>query len=161
MMEKKYKKFQPFDKVLVRVSASNRWECSFYSYYDDEDNEYSHRTFHYCIKDENILPYKGNEHLVGTTDEPEEEVELEEGEYVMVCDDRSILPEEWRIRKYDGYGNGGIKVFNNVSNDIGNWYYAIRFKDFDPSNMEETQKHILHIKYGKLVRFIEENGQEY
>ncbi len=81
MLKKKRKKheFKPFDKVLVRDSIKGFWHPKFFSETLPEE-EYldcgykhkikSYRTinneiFHYCI------PYEGNEHLVGTTNNPE------------------------------------------------------------------------------------------
>ena len=61
--------FQPYDKVLVRDDEYNNWQCGLFSHYD-KDNEYPYRCvvsyYAYCI------PYEGNEHLVGTTNEPKE-----------------------------------------------------------------------------------------
>nr|DAG54153.1 MAG TPA: hypothetical protein [Caudoviricetes sp.] len=61
--------FKPFDKVLVRDNENMKWNCSLFSFYKDDclfpfsciD------TYHnYCI------PYEGNEHLLGTTNSPEQ-----------------------------------------------------------------------------------------
>ena len=59
--------FKPFDKVLVRENNGQVWHCDFYSYTD------SVHGMHYCVGHcgKQILPYEGNEHLVGTTDKPE------------------------------------------------------------------------------------------
>ena len=62
--------FQPFDRVLV--PDDGLWRCAFYSHYDP-DNEW-----HICTDGyfhEHCIPYEGNEHLVGTTDEPKEDKE--------------------------------------------------------------------------------------
>ena len=58
--------FKPFDKVLVRENNSQVWHCDFFAYTDSVHN------IHYCVAHSGcqILPYKGNEHLVGTTDKP-------------------------------------------------------------------------------------------
>lgn len=61
--------FKPFDKVLVRDNENMKWNCSLFSFYNGDcifpflcvD------TYHnYCI------PYEGNEHLLGTTNSPEQ-----------------------------------------------------------------------------------------
>lgn len=61
--------FKPYDKVLVRDSEYDNWQCGLFSHYD-KDNEYPYYCigihYAYCI------PYEGNEHLVGTTGEPKE-----------------------------------------------------------------------------------------
>ena len=66
------KKFQPFEKVLVRDCLSEKWHCTHYSHFDNKIEEHMCTDTHnhiYCI------PYEGNEHLVGTTDEPKEDKE--------------------------------------------------------------------------------------
>lgn len=60
---------KPFDKVLVRDLDSERWRCDFFE--KQEENEgFNVRCFrgvwYQCI------PYEGNEHLLGTTNNPEE-----------------------------------------------------------------------------------------
>lgn len=60
-------KFKPFDKVLVRDNEDDIWEVSLFGYKDDElyyrcDNGI---TWIQCI------PYDGNEHLLGTTNNVE------------------------------------------------------------------------------------------
>ena len=59
-------KFQPFQRVLVRRNESCAWACDIYSHRQEDADDtvciggiYSH-----CI------PYEGNEHLLGTADEP-------------------------------------------------------------------------------------------
>lgn len=72
-MENKHK-FKPFDKVLVRDS-NNRWKIDFYSHFNNENN--GHHTMNYSlypIPHNEILPYEGNENLVGTRDEPEDKL---------------------------------------------------------------------------------------
>ncbi|MGL5958356.1 MAG: hypothetical protein ACRCZZ_07190 [Phocaeicola sp.] len=57
--------FNPFDKVLVRDYEEDRWECSFYSHKagcDLDGHICVGSSWNYCI------PYEGNEHLAGTTD---------------------------------------------------------------------------------------------
>jgi len=67
--EPKEPEFKPFDRVLMRDYDDQMWTAHFYSHRDD-NNTYIHRTvgdggYHQCI------PYEGNEHLLGTTGEPE------------------------------------------------------------------------------------------
>lgn len=61
--------FKPYDKVLVRDSEYDNWQCGLFSHYD-KDDEYPY----YCIGIHYAccIPYEGNEHLVGTTGEPKE-----------------------------------------------------------------------------------------
>lgn len=64
-------KFEPFEKVLVRDFKSNEWIPNLFGYKDLTSND-EHKyicvscAWIYCI------PYKGNEHLLGTSKDPEE-----------------------------------------------------------------------------------------
>lgn len=58
--------FKPFDRVLVRDDPSNKWGADLYSYMDGDTFCCISNYWNYCI------PYEGNEHLLGTTNEPEE-----------------------------------------------------------------------------------------
>lgn len=61
--------FEPFMKVLVRSDNSDVWECDFFSSY----NPNCSNKFH-CIGAwyDMCIPYIGNEHLLGTTDDCDE-----------------------------------------------------------------------------------------
>lgn len=61
--------FKPFDKVLVRDNENMKWNCSLFSFYNGDciSPFLCVDTYHnYCI------PYEGNEHLLGTTNSPEQ-----------------------------------------------------------------------------------------
>ena len=64
---KKKPQFKPFEKVLVRDNETEKWRCTFYSYFEPYST-YPHVTsdsaYTMCI------PFEGNEHLVGTTKNP-------------------------------------------------------------------------------------------
>ena len=64
---KKKPQFKPFDKVLVRDNETEKWRCTFYSYFEPYST-YPHVTsdsaYAMCI------PFEGNEHLIGTTNNP-------------------------------------------------------------------------------------------
>lgn len=67
-LRKKESQFKPFDKVLVRDKESVKWKCAFYSHFEPS-SAYPHvtassGTYAMCI------PFEGNEHLVGTSDNP-------------------------------------------------------------------------------------------
>ena len=64
---KKKPQFKPFEKVLVRDSESLKWKCAFYSYFEPYST-YPHVTSNgaYAM----CIPFEGNEHLVGTTNNP-------------------------------------------------------------------------------------------
>ena len=56
---------KPFDKVLVRDGDNELWQC----------NMFSHKEGIYvcfCSYWQQCIPYEGNEHLLGTTNKPEE-----------------------------------------------------------------------------------------
>lgn len=68
--------FKPFDKVLVRDEDNGYriWNAAFYShFYIGRDNGYHVTTAGDLYLDGEIIPYEGNEHLLGTTDKPKEE----------------------------------------------------------------------------------------
>lgn len=60
--------FKPFDKVLVRDSDDGVWKCDFFSHMDQDG-------FYICVSTfwEQCIPYEGNEHLFGTTNNPEQQ----------------------------------------------------------------------------------------
>ena len=60
-------KFQPFEKVLVRDSDTDKWVADLYGLENEED-QYKH----WCVSGRCVycIPYEGNEHLLGTTDNP-------------------------------------------------------------------------------------------
>lgn len=59
-------RLKPFDKVLVRDSKSDKWRANLFGYIG-KDRYYCcvYANWRYCI------PYKGNEHLLGTTKDVE------------------------------------------------------------------------------------------
>lgn len=65
--EKPEHKFKPFDRVLVRDGGRDPWRPHIFSgYRKDEQFPY------YCLSScyTQCIPYDGNEHLAGTTEEP-------------------------------------------------------------------------------------------
>lgn len=65
-------KFEPFEKVLCRDYKDSVWEADFFGFKVKNETETSFiyrcvgNIYKYCI------PYKGNEHLLGTSKDPEE-----------------------------------------------------------------------------------------
>ena len=57
---------KPFDKVLVRSDNSDVWECDFFSSYNPNCSNKFHCIGAWYNK---CIPYIGNEHLRGTTDD--------------------------------------------------------------------------------------------
>lgn len=63
--------FQPFEKVLVRDDKDGRWTPAIFGYKNTGNSEFKYIVcggfcWKYCV------PYKGNEHLLGTTNSQEE-----------------------------------------------------------------------------------------
>ena len=151
-MENKYK---PFERIIIRPKdKSDIWVCGLFdNYYDKEIKVIIGNKYYMLLSDKyEILPYEGNEHLVGTTNDPEKEVKLEKEEWIIASDNIYAL----RI------GSGVIGRFVGIKDGMFlkrafernvEYEYAIRFKDFDPSNMEKTRKHILCVKNGKVVKY--------
>lgn len=66
-LRKKEPEFKPFDKVLVRDGINDIWRLAQYEFKDKNREIYMHCVvggiyWRYCI------PYEGNEHLLGTTE---------------------------------------------------------------------------------------------
>ena len=58
---------KPFDKVLVRDSKSSKWRANLFSHKNIDEHYYCvYASWNYCI------PYEGNEHLLGTTENVKE-----------------------------------------------------------------------------------------
>lgn len=58
---------KPFDRVLVRDTYDSEWQCDLFSHYRDEEHIV-------CVGGEcyyDMIPYEGNEHLLGTTKDVE------------------------------------------------------------------------------------------
>ena len=64
---KKEHQFKPFEKVLVRDSYDDMWRASFFSHIKEDDGRYvtTCLTWRFCV------PYEGNEHILGTTNNVE------------------------------------------------------------------------------------------
>lgn len=60
--------FKPFDKVLARCNEDSVWRCELFSHYNTFNKQYTYvclsSVYKYCI------PYEGNQHLLGTTNDP-------------------------------------------------------------------------------------------
>ena len=67
---KKEHQFKPFEKVLVRDSFDDVWRASFFSHIKENDGRYVTT----CVTWKFCIPYEGNEHLLGTTNNVENQV---------------------------------------------------------------------------------------
>lgn len=63
-IEEQEHEFKPFDKVIVRDSNDEIWRVDFFSHMEDDLYECIGAYWKQCI------PYEGNKHLLGTTNNP-------------------------------------------------------------------------------------------
>lgn len=64
---------KPYDKVLIRRTDNRPWKPQLFSYLNIDKSSYLHRTVIVGgLSVKQCIPYEGNEHLVGTTDECDE-----------------------------------------------------------------------------------------
>ena len=67
-------KFEPDQLVLIRESEQANWDLARYSYCSVEQGQGQDHIHHIqglrWFRDDEIIPYSGNEHLLGTTDSP-------------------------------------------------------------------------------------------
>ena len=63
---KKEHQFKPFEKVLVRDTYEDAWRASFFSHIKENDGRYVTT----CVTWKFCIPYEGNEHLLGTKNNP-------------------------------------------------------------------------------------------
>lgn len=127
--------FKPFDKVLVRADGYNKWLASFYSHYDKEKNVHICTNGAICT---DCIPYEGNKHLLGTTDEPK--------------------TKRWRAKKGEQYwylnyvcecfeANDDRCFYDDNCYNIGNYFrtkeeaeeMAVKFKQMLKGGEDETQ----------------------
>ena len=61
--------FEPFQKVLVRDSCDDKWKADYFSHYDEDNGFFPY----YCVGNyyKVCIAYEGNEHLLGTNNNPE------------------------------------------------------------------------------------------
>ena len=60
--------FKSFDKVLVRDDDDTTWRCDFFSHLGDKEGVFICLTTWW----KQCIPYEGNEHLLGTTNNPKQ-----------------------------------------------------------------------------------------
>lgn len=150
-------KFKPFDKVIWRskdqkMSIHTTWHCDLYGC---ESKGLIHLVGIGLIEREDyyILPYEGNEYLVETTDDPEEEITIGNGECCFGAyrgDANKIV--NWSLFQFDCIDSDD-DTFKERFGEGRYFDFAIRFSDFDPNDMENTRKHVLCVKEGKIVRY--------
>lgn len=75
--------FEPDQLVLVRYIGNKVWRLKRYSFFDGQEHETQDGA---TFSDKDILPYAGNENLLGTTELPAPKWEPKIGELVAVSD---------------------------------------------------------------------------
>lgn len=81
----KHKIFEPYQRVLARNRDTGVWTAKIYSHWSEDAK--CHYVSGWKCKDENVVPYDGNESLLGTTTKPVEVVTLDVGMPVMAKTD--------------------------------------------------------------------------
>ena len=100
-------KFEPDQLVLVRYGNDKTWRLKRYSFLA---NKNTHETQDGSLwDDDHIIPYEGNQHLIGTTHEPPQKWEPKPGELVAV---RREGFDYWVIAIFVGWQNGRFVVSN-------------------------------------------------
>lgn len=91
--------FTPDQLVLIRESEKANWDLARYSYCSVEQGQdhIHHIQGLRWFRDDEVIPYSGNEHLLGTTDSPTPKWEPKPGELVAV---RVLEDEEWKARVF-------------------------------------------------------------
>ena len=116
-------KFEPFQKVLVR-NSERMWSASFYSHYHKLADKHCTVTglFSECIE------YYGNEHLLGTTDNPEPKHEYKLGDYVEV-----YWAGIWNICVYIAKKGNTHVLYSSVDDSL----YHAEYDEIRPLKEEE------------------------
>lgn len=114
-------KFEPDQLVLVRENDRQYWRLAHFSHTVSAD--WNVTTDGKAWASQFIIPYAGNEHLLGTTDSPTPKWEPKPGELVAV---RQSDKTSWRPRVF-AYRKGKYFVcqheeFHNVKDD--GWHYC-------------------------------------
>ena len=144
------KKFKCKDEVIVRLKEPGcSWFYGVVSHSDDASVVLS-GGFRHPYKRYDVLPYFGNEHLVGTTDEPEEEITIEIDEYMLAndCFDRlsNGLGSIVKFRRVDVSRN------SIVSSSLSYYNYCIPMSKYNINELDTMRKEILTVRNGKLVK---------
>ena len=103
-------KIQTGDEVLVRDTVNELWEYKFFSHVDNKDN-YPFKTS--CGDFKQCIPYKGNEHLVGTTNNfviPKKSLTYKEKQKQWIEKYNIKVGDKVRIIKKSFKGDNGCNI---------------------------------------------------
>ena len=115
-------KFEPDQLVLVRYFEGAPWRLRRYSMLCKKGK--AHETQDGMVfVDACIIPYSGNEHLLGTTESPAPKWEPKPGELVAV---RHSSIEEWKVRVFRYHDNDNGFACDNERERAGTcfWHYC-------------------------------------
>lgn len=146
-------KFKCKDEVIYRTHKKTEWMYGIYSYQG---------TFnHFLVGDilvkfgiGDVLPYEGNEHLVGTTDEPEKPL-LFEGQIVLAfCDFDELLNHDLVMGKFKGVDEKIDMILIEGSKGT-HFRYCVPFSKFDSFDYGATKAEVIMVSEDthKLVKF--------
>lgn len=95
----------------------------------------------------NVLPYEGNERLVGTTNEPKEEIILNVGDlvYGFNCLE-DFEKHSIRLGEFDRIDYRGFVISSYL------WGYCIPYSKYNINDMESAKREILKVENGKIVK---------
>lgn len=139
------KEFKPFEKVLIKYQYEKTWQARFFSHIDERGN-YNLTSGGIISSKDSIIPYKDNEYLLGTTNEPEEEIILEKGEKIVCSDSINKLLNSYGV--VDSFSEVGDNII--YDSEGCPWNYCIPYSQFKEKN---TEHDILCVQNGKLVRY--------
>lgn len=124
------------------------WLPDLYSHYDKDTD--LHFSFGRALEADDIIPYKGNEHLHGTDGEPtdEEVIALKKGDWVFSLTDRWENFTQYRLCRLSGIMQDAFLISDRYLTPL-----IVRFRDFDPDNKEKTRKALLTVRGGKVERY--------
>lgn len=114
-------KFAFNDVILIRrKNIKDVWDVYFYAY-----NKYNIIVTigNDCFDTDNheFLPYKGNEHLLGTTNDPKPEWKPKKGEVVKVKDYET---DDWFYSKFNSINVNGRYISESMSGELFGWKYC-------------------------------------
>ena len=98
--------FEPDQRVLVRYIGNKVWRLKRYSFFDGQEHETQDGA---TFSDKDILPYAGNEHLLGTMESPTPKWEPNPGELVAV---RKEGFAHWVVAQFKRKSEYGFVVTN-------------------------------------------------
>ena len=117
-------KFEPDQRVLVRENDTQVWRLTHYSH-TVEGMDWNVTIDGKIWASQFIIPYSGNEHLLGATDSPTPKWEPKPGELVAVSD--TGKKGAWEIGIYKGKSKRKEMPYlmsRSLGGDVFSWKYC-------------------------------------